>query len=409
MSTFRRDEIIQELANEIWRYLSSAVQIGDGPTPILATDAIATADLLTILETHLLLSPVTERMLTAAPGVVSRLPSVVARRTAELDGHVSGELDCVRTIQRRWETGEDTLFVCSPAERRFDSLHARVLQTALCMCERIAGDSKFDRGVIWESKHAQLERLDRLRRARRTSRNLKLSDVNPLRQVTEAQLDRVESRYGMQPIVDYIRFVKDVLERHETRAIRSLLTDVVLSPSTDDRLFELVVGFGLVSAFKGRGFVVDSIQAIAGRKEPFAALSKDGNRLSIWYQRSPSQVSTLPPEPSAYRQIRIENGLKPSSLRPDFILHDALTDRVVAVEVKLSASDGCNQVRTGITDALAYIKDRPDLFDSESTPGAVVVAWNAQSEPSPHSRVMVCSQDQISAIPDAFALSYGAT
>lgn len=396
MAKFVRAEVLDDLQRSLWRYLSPSAIVSESTSDFVHSpgNAISEKDFQDVLLVHLALSPLTTQMLSAASLVISRLPSVASRRQVEIDGEVSGDVDFSRTFQRRHETGTETLFVCSPVERRFESLHARILKTALLWCERIGRASPLTKGQISESIGHHVAEATLLQQVRRTSRHFKLGGVRPLEDPTEAQLERVAGRFGMLPIVEYIRQVRAVLDDRDERAIRKLLREVVLEPSTNDRLFELLVGFSLVDELIARGWTLSSLQAIAGRRDPFAVLERDDHQVIVWYQRAPGSIPHVPEGPSTYRTIRELNGLKPASLRPDFVVRDE-TGRILVIEVKLSESDGRGQVRNGITDAMAYLMDRPDLYQNQSLPHAAVVCWDAQGVPDPGSTVMVCSQDRI--------------
>ena len=402
MTKFSRTEISEEIAGDLWRYLSpGANQELSSPTPSTVGGAIDSSMYRQILTAHLSLAPETIKMLEVAPKIIERLPSVATRRLAELDGEVSGDVDVGRTLERRLEVGDETLFVCRTVERQFESLHARVLKTALQWCERFGAASPYGTGALQQVMEQSAESARRVQSARRSTRSLKLAGVRPLQSPSQAQLGRVERRFGMQPVVDYIRHVQRVLEDNQPDAVAKLFRDVVLAPAADDRLFELKVGFQLARSLEGRGWRVRTLQAFSGSDQPFAELEREGDRLLIWDQRSPGRVPGLPSGPSLYREVREANGFSAASLRPDFIIHHPESERVLVVEVKLTAADGRNQVRNGISDVLAYLRDRPDLFAGESTPHGAVVAWDARSTPSIDSVVMVCSQNQISLLADA--------
>ncbi len=402
MPHFSRTALTEELADELWRYLapSSGVESLRVERRVVGRD-IDSHLYRQILSVHLALAPQTAEMLSAAEEVVHRLPSVGARRLVELDGEVLGDIDFSRTMERRLESGEETLFVCSPVERRFESLHARVLKTALLWCERIGRAAPFKSGPLRTQMETSADRAVQVSLARRATHKLKLAGVRPLESPTAAQLERVEHRFGMKPIADYIRMVRNVLEKQDPFAIARLFRDVVLAPSQDERLFELKVGFDLARCLVSTGWTIHSLQAFSGSKMPFAEFFRGGDRLMLWDQRSMAALPDILEGDSFYRTIRSENGLKSSSLRPDFVVQHPASGTVVVVEVKLTASDGRHQVRNGITDVMAYLKDRPDLFGERQAPAGAVVAWGSRSTPSISSKVMVCSERQISDLADA--------
>ena len=389
MIPFDRDAVVQSLTDHIWRYVAATAIVSRGTAPAEPGTHMDKGSYQELLGVHLMLAPETRAMLIGAEHALDRLPSTVSVRQVELAGEVSGEVHWHSTATRRLETGDETLFVCQPANRRFDSFHARCIKTALMWCVRLGAGLKVGTGARQGDINQYVQHANRL------LRHMKLGGVREFTSLGEAPLDVVGLRFGIGPMVAYLVLLRDVLLRGRSDVIARLFGEVMLTPSSDDRLLELLVGFEIVGALEALGLNLIQCQAWTGDKHPFATLADEERRLRIWSQRSLTTLANVPTGSSSYVCVRKSNGLSASPLRPDYIVHDSRSGRVTIVEVKLSASDGRDQVRNGIVDALAYIKDREDLLGNIPHPSAIVVAWNAEGCPSVHSPVMVCSQDQL--------------
>jgi hypothetical protein len=393
MTDFSRSETLSALANRLWRYLGAAASVEPGAPPADLGLSISSDELEELLLGHLALAQTARRMVECANEVVDRLPSVASRYTAELDGEIEGDVDWGRTTERRWETGEESLFVCSPVKRQYESLHARVLKTALIRYERTALLSPFRSGSSGKAVG------DLLHATQTALRKAKLAGVRPLPDPSERQLERVEQRYGMQPTVHYLRHLRDVLTRRAPETVTALFSEVVLAPASNADLFELKVGFDVVDGLVGQGFRLERLQAIAENPQPFAELTRGDNRIVVWYQKALGRIPNLALGSSVYGEVRKANGLRTASLRPDFVLVDHAANRIVLLEVKLkeSTESGQPHVSRGIADAFAYLHDYPQLA-GQPTPRVVVVGWGATSTPSVTSEVTVCSQQNVAEI-----------
>lgn len=403
MARFNREAVVGELADRLWRYASPGAHLGSGGLPSEVGLAIDPHAFEVSLRAHLALSPIAGAMIAAAGPIADRLPSVASRSTAELDGEVEGDIDWARTIERRLETGEEVLFVCAPIRRKFESLHARVLKTALLAYEHSALKTSLESGP------ARTVIDQRLEATHKVLHKIKLGGVRPLNQPSERQLERVSGRYGMLPVVQYLRHLRNV-ERRECGEISQLFRDVVLAPSDNARLFELKVGLDLVDGFLNRGFRLQMLQAIASSRHPFAQLTDDDGQIQIWFQKAMGSVPGLTTSASRYSATRAANHLTRSSLLPDFIITDRRVSRTLLVEVKLSESLRPSQshVSRGIMDAFAYLHDYPELTQ-QATPRVAVVAWDADTLPSTDDEVMVCSQGEVALICDQLAAPSNAT
>jgi hypothetical protein len=273
---------------------------------------------------------------------------------------------------------------CTPPLRRYETLHARAILTSLISCESLAHRSGLQAGPRGADVTA------RAIRARRLLAHGKLAGVRPLASLGEDRLARVERRSGFAPVCDYLRWVRDGVEARERRALHAILTSSVLAPSDNSALFELLVGFRIVDHLMARDFGVRRLQAMPNRGVPFAVLSRQHRTVTVWRQRGLASVMGLGQEHSLYSAIRTAHGLRGSALVPDYVME--FDDRVLAIEVKLAEREGAAHLRTGLVEALAYVKDFDAALAGQPLPHALVVAWDVAAQPMVDHTVMISSQ-----------------
>lgn len=390
MTRWLRSEAELSIGEHLWRFSGASQLTSVGTAPPADPGVAVPTDLFEdILRIHLALGGTADRMLTAAEEIVRRTPGTVAPQTSQTVGYVEGAVLWGPTIEHQLRTGDDTTFICSQGRRRFETLSTRVLTRALTLAEEFARPSASGEAPAAQEARSRLERSRRLQIG-------KLARVRPINFVTEDQLARVAERPGMADVVEFLELSRDALSLVPS-AVERVLSEAVIAPADDDTLFELEVGFRLVEVLVAKGFAIELLQAIRGTPFPFAELRRGDDRIQIWYQRS---LRALRKDThSLYSSIRSANGLRASSLIPDFILR-LPGGRTVVVEAKLTHRSTRGHVRHGISDALAYLLDTHDVFAGHAFPHAVVVAWDVNSTPNATARIAVAD---IASLEGAFA------
>jgi hypothetical protein len=384
MPAFQRAQVLHELRGHMWRYLNGFGVVTDSQALVAGLFGLLPGEVGQLLAAHLVLSHRTEDMLQAAKTLLPRLQGSVTRARRELLGEVEGDVDWPRTRQRRVELGEPTLFACTPPLRRYETLHARAILTSLVSCEGLAHRSGLQAGPRGGDVTA------RAIRARRLLAHGKLAGVRPLGSLGEGRLAHLERRPDFTPVCDYLRWVRDGVEARERGALHAILSSAVLAPSENSALFELLVGFRMVDHLMDRHFAVRRLQAMPNRGVPFAVLSRQQRTVTLWRQRGLGSVLDLGPEHSLYSTIRTAQGLRSRALIPDYVME--FDGRVLPVEVKLAEREGVAHLRTGLVEALAYIKDFDAALAGQPLPHALVVAWDVDVQPAPGQTVMISSQ-----------------
>jgi hypothetical protein len=338
---------------------------------------------------HVALGPETEAMLDAAELVLKRLPSSVATTELQLHGEVRGRVSWGQTQQRRWATSDPTLFVCRPAERRYDTPLGRLVLLAVRRCAELGGLAAVgDAGTAGEMV------AEVVRRARRLLRNPKLMEVQAVGGLPERVLASLARERDAEPMIRFVRLVRDAVQELEPDHVEAAVAGRLLAPAQNEVLFELMVGFGLVDALKAVGYRDERLRLVGTAAVPFAQLVRHGDRLWLWWQRSLWQLPIGVGRTGRFHAVLDAAGMIRSSLRPDFLLVGEHPPRVLIVEVKHTEGADTTPERVGIREALAYIHDAASILQPLPEPHALVVAWDATGRPAA-APVVVSDQDRI--------------
>ncbi|KAF0957308.1 hypothetical protein [Rhodococcus sp. T7] len=389
-SLWDRDLAAKQLRPQLWRYLSGAARIyqGEAVRPELS---LSRSDLVRIFATHLALAETTQSALAAAHTLLDQMPSSAALQHIELPGEVRGQVDWPRSHERRVVTGDPTLFVCSPPERRYDTPLGRLIHLALRCITRLSDLSSLPaRGQVGSVVHETSDQ------ARRLLLHPKLSKVRRVDARSLRHTDDLVSRRPLaKDLVDLVhQYVAGIVEG-DTDELRRLLERQFLAPDDDSRLFELQVGFDLLTALQTCGFAIDPpLPLLPGGKAPFALVRKNGGQGSIYWQRPAWVLAPDLSQSGAWWRTLDDNNLPKQPLRPDFVVDLPAINRRFIVEVKLTSLAEGSPDRDGLRDAIAYLADADDVFREYEPPHAIVVAWNSTAtNGNPLGVIRVCSQE----------------
>jgi hypothetical protein len=396
-----RKTALESIRPRMWQYLSARAELHQIPGVVESLWRLPAGEMRRLTAAHLLLSPLTEAMLEAAERLLRRLPSTVSTARTELNGETRGFVEWNTTYVRRLATGDRTLFVCRPAERRYDTPLARVVRMALERCLALSALANLNSPV---GAGAQIR--DRTVSAQHLVRNPKLLEVLRVRQVPERVLASLQRERDAAPILAFLRMIRDALDDLEVSCVREVLEQQILSPAEDEVLFELLAGFAIVDALGRRGYTENSARLIGKSSIPFATLEQSNSRIAVWWQRSVWQFALTNAATSQFHRVLDLAAMSRSSLRPDFLILRENPTRVCLVEVKHTVRENVSGERDGIRDALAYLDDAREMFATLPLPHALVVAWNASGTAAP-ARVMVCGQNGIGAAMDVLLECWG--
>lgn len=386
LTTWNRNEVLASVQRDVWRYFSSSSTPEDVPGAAERLFDLQRGQLRRLAAAHLVLDPLTQQMLEAGVRVLRELPSVVSRSEVEFVGAVRGPVNWTRTRERQLATADRSRFICRPADRRYDTPLARLVRLALAKCVEaadladVSGDEVVGR---------------RIHSARETARHLllhrKLVDVRPVKHLPDRTLESLRRYPHTGPLIDFVQQAREGIELLHPAAVRAIVNARILAPLTDDRLFELLVGFRITKALRDLGFVERWDLIESGSQ--FAVL--DGPvRILMYWQRHTWGVYPAKGHTSHYRQILDAAAMQRGSLRPDFLLVAGLERRPLFVEVKQTRRDDQGPERAGVAEMLAYLRDADHLIADWPPPYGLVVGWNASGTPA-LAEVIVSDQNSV--------------
>jgi hypothetical protein len=391
MTTFNPVEQAAKVRSRLWLHLSGSSVPSDLEPAIEDLFRLGRGDLRRLAAASLALQSETAEALVAVERLLRELPASALRREVELVGVVRTPVMWERTIMRQVALSDPSRFVCRPPERQYDTPLAQLLVLALRRFVALVDTA----GLPVRAPPGAGARLADLRRdALLHLAHRKLHDVTAVRRLPDRVLASLRRHSLTGPVLEFNRRATEVLEDFSPAAIRKIVSEALLVPSKPDVLFELVVGFALLDAFRDHGYSLQRLALVPGRT-PFARLW-EGTREARLYWHHPLWSIHGDPSQSVYRRILADAGMTLRHLIPDFLIVQDEPRRVLIVEVKLTEREAYRADRRGILDAMAYLHDAGGELRGLPEPHALVVAWNAEGRPR-QGRVLVADQDQIGA------------
>lgn len=391
MKTWNRDEVISELAPRLWDYLTSHTRHIDSYLDIddlLGLDAgsIQRLAAIKLLDRNRIMP-----MLTMAEAHLRGLPSSVRRETEDTQAGIRGRVDWPATQRLRMTTGDPLIIRASVVERAYDTWTARILRFALEGVVVLAGIVDLSGAGELAVAIAEMREM-----SLRLQRHAKVLQARHCATIPADQLERFRSRTHLAEVADFVDQYQCIISMSNTADLKSLIGRSVLVPLSDDKLYELLVGFKLIDAFLTLGFTeeVDTIRGL--RASPFSRMtSPEGSHIRVWKETSVFDLDEAVDSESLFTQTLVLAGTPRSSLRPDYVVEIPGRPCLI-VEVKHTLTTGKTRDRDGIRDALAYLKDTEHTAQQFIGTRALVVAFGTTATPNATAQIMVTSEDDVS-------------
>lgn len=381
-----RDSAIRRAEPRLWRYLSgnsTSLNVARFAEEVLT---LPSGELQRLAATHLALSPISEAMIEAANPLLRALPASASRSEVEVQNRVEGPISWQKTLARRAATRDPSRLIVSIPERRYDTWLGRLVKHSLLSLVALHTFARLgDRGAT----SATL--AERARVAQAVLGHAKLREVKTVARIPERVLQGIRRHRDSAPFVKFNRAFRDAIDSPTREAIREVIAARVLAPATDDRLFELIVGFEIIDAMEAIGYREVNARLLPNRRIPFARFNLDRTFAELWWQTPIWQVFESSSQ-SRYREALKQAGMSRSTLRPDFVLR--ISDNALMIEVKQTGRENMSPDREGIREALAYVKDAEAMLATKTAPHALVVAWNSLGRPAA-GQILVADQDGI--------------
>lgn len=260
------------------------------------------------------------------------------------DAVARGRIDARATVLMRMRSGLPSAVVAEEPVRSFNTgpnqlvawvVHHATLHASRLLDLQPAGSAYLPLIEDAMGELAAVKRIDALREP------LKLLAANR-RPGPGTLRDAARSRRMIYRLAVAAYNTLSAMEAGEDDAIKTVVTSTLIAPLEVWRRFELAVAIGIGTALSdetGERLKLNILGASAG--EPIMRCG----RFSVYWQTVTGHYTSPAPEPSEIRLAAAlaAYGMNPSSDRPDLVIVDEPTGRVVSViEVKYLAGDTAN-------------------------------------------------------------------
>jgi hypothetical protein len=389
-----REEAIAGVKQQIWRYLTEAVQHEtELHLEAAAILRMPPSEIRTLAQAHFILGEEVKQLLAAMPALMRRLATTTVDQEERSAERIRGPIRWGPTIAAQAATGVRQTYVTAPARRAYETPENRVLIASLSAIVEVARRTGWhrlsDRGLVGEVRKRHEAARGWL--AHRAFSGL-LPTMPTERTIRRVSTGRARRRY--QPAVDVIRTYQRLVRRLDRQAIRAAVEDHALVTGDDDTLFELICGFGIEKALKRLGWEV-SFPGLIRNGNRFITASRDDTTLDCFYQFAPPELRAH----SRYEQVQVEHAFRHvGRLRPDFVLrtNSPAGQGWVLVEVKGGPKrQVAESARAALLDLLAYRRDYENALADERVPYGLGIAWGRELDPVITKDAVLCTPDRL--------------
>jgi hypothetical protein len=391
-----RQEFKSELRTELAAFVSSATDEAIDPIDSLAILLdLSRQDLRRVALVHVVLSDAVRNFVRHLRQDL-RTPSTSTERPRVVTQTVRGPIDWQATVRLSVGQGLGTPYVIRPALRVFDTPENRALQWALNQLQAgMRGVPTIEGGVAttstnWISEVGLMRSV--IERAR---------EVYWLRGLrSERPTPRTIARLGSSRRELYavrLRSVIDQLFALENSPTPEDLIELLLQryfvPTRDWKLYEVLVALRVARALDphaiSRRFrLLENVGRV-----PFATFTFANGVVRIWYQSWPNTSG-----PSLQLRVIEAFQVQGQGTRPDVVVEIlGRSQKASALLLEIKATKRGDYLTSGITQVLAYMRDRPLLFSGVRKAAVVAPASAAFRDcvPSGNSDVWVISGDAV--------------
>lgn len=402
--TWDRQQILESVRSDVWRFVSQAARHESELEPEAAALLQMTArDVRELADIQFVLSSEVSELLRTMPSLVRRLATTTVREEEWSVDRVRGPIQWTPTLSGRLTSGLPHLYVTAPARRAFQTPENEILVHALDAVALVGKRTGWSRSSAPEVGR---DVRDRVAQAQRWSHTRMLSDIERRvpdeRTIARVRSGRARRRY--RPTVDVASLHRTLLRRLDRALLRNLIEHHALAARENDVLLELLSAFRIEAAFKKLGWSV-SIPGLVRGGMVLLTAQRDEMTATVWYQHAPPGLSGR----SVYGDIQRLHGIAVGRLRPDFVVRvtSAGSERWLVVEVKGVQRDVEDSARHAVLDLLAYRRAFGAALDDQTADVyGIGIAWGEQMAPESGSEILLCSPDTVER---AFAIALDGT
>jgi hypothetical protein len=314
---------------------------------------------------------------------------------------VRGPVDWSATVSRRaLEAGNSSLYVVRPARRVFDTPENRALvwlldslqaSTRVALPEVSAAGAESPRS---ESAQGWADRIRRLSNQVHGARRVGWLQAVRGEMPTAGTIKRLRASRSSFYARAVAPAAQAVMKLHDPSSdvLAEVLSRRYFEPAPDWLVFEVYVALSLARAFAEASGRPRKTRLLLGSKSAFARYAyEDGSEVSLTYQRWP---------PGGERSLRREAGdrhsLKPSESRPDLFIVRSGPDPDAAI-LELKATYSSRYLGSGLSQLLAYLAERPEIWGQQPSGWLVAPASGAFADrlAEPGEPLWIVSADRV--------------
>lgn len=395
MDASLRAVMLSEVQSLLPAFLSAASVEREGPlNAAVELLGLRESDLRRVLAVHVMLSaPVRE--LTAELPTAVRQPLTSSVRARVAGRTVTSGIDWAATARHHATSSPlGAIWVTRPASRIFDIPENRALAWVLRTLEErgtMAIPPTGDVPASWGDEiHATMGLVHRVRRT------AWLEGVPAIWPGNDAYFRLSADRRGFYRIrvANAARYLRHILLTPTSEEIVQALSERYFEPRQDWKLFEIAILMRITRALTDIGAKLTPIRLFHDSGSgPFARFRINAAReVRLWYQSWPAATA-----PSELEDAARHYELASAGNRPDIVielLFAGESRRALILELKASASSA--YLSSGLSQLLAYLKDRPRLT-SEPASGWLVAPASAGfvSKPPNRRALWITSADEV--------------
>ncbi len=398
---WNRDQVIQHLRRDIWRYVTQASNryhpaLGnEGERLLLCASALLqmpAAEVRFLAQLEFILSEPVHELLQQMPALIRRLTTTTAAETELSVERIRGSIRWSETYAQRAAVGTPHLFVTTPTYRAFDTDENHVLAFALFAI------AEFGKRTGWHRVNTEGPARDVQNRVAEATRWLQARQFSglPILPPSPTTISRVRAgraRRRYQSALDVVSLYQRYIARLDRRAIRYALENHALIVSRDSVLLELRCAFDMIRTLRKLGWQSPP----TGLLSPPAIFqgNRNGATLELTFQQCPHELSV----DSLYRDTQLAHAFSNrSGLIPDLALKikKGGVTRWLLVEVKggykRSVTDSA---RAAVRDLFAYRRAFSKVLCQQEGPYGLGYAWGSGLHPSADGDVTLCTPDTL--------------
>lgn len=238
---------------------------------------------------HFVLAPDVIEYVEQIPEWLRRIKTVTREQTETVRGEIRGSIDWRQTHQERAKAGYDdpTLFAVNDAEIAYDIPENRVVKKLLAaIAEPLTTDIEpidYEWRAMWDDQDiVELQQI--------LANNLYLDALPAPEEITLSERDLATARRSRHRLYTeshrLYRLYDDLLnDRFEKNAVQKLLSETLITPPEDHKLFELFCVFGVLRQLRNR-YPELELRRVDTDTEVLAQLEDEKRHLEVYYDQT---------------------------------------------------------------------------------------------------------------------------